>query len=119
MKETAKALVSENQNELPAVRKLEVSLDRADNVIEGGPRRGPVLNLRVPHRRGSYDGGDFNIRGGLECRLAVMYVVPKKMAESPTRLPQRKCQFQLNVAVHEHTKASAYQLFWFSRSNGR
>ena len=36
MKETAKALVSENQNELPAVRKLEVSLDRADNVIEGG-----------------------------------------------------------------------------------
>jgi len=48
-----------------------------------------------------------------------MYVVPKKMAESPTRLPQRKCQFQLNVAVHEHTKASAYQLFWFSRSNGR
>ena len=36
MQETAKALVSENKNELPAARTLEVSLDRADNVIEGG-----------------------------------------------------------------------------------
>ena len=37
MKETAKALVSKNQNELLAARTIEVSLDRADNVIEGGP----------------------------------------------------------------------------------
>ena len=40
MKETAKDLARTNQNELPAARTLEVSLDRADNVIEGGlPRR--------------------------------------------------------------------------------
>ena len=37
MKEKAKALVGSNKNEPPAARKLEVSLDRADNVIEGGP----------------------------------------------------------------------------------
>src|SRR5579864_9136298 len=37
MKETAKALLSKNKNELPAARTLYVSLDRADNVIEGGP----------------------------------------------------------------------------------
>jgi hypothetical protein len=37
MKETAKALLRKNKNELPAARALEVSLDRADNVIEGGP----------------------------------------------------------------------------------
>ena len=37
MKRKAKALVSENKNEPPAARTLEVSLDRADNVIEGGP----------------------------------------------------------------------------------
>ena len=37
MKETAKALVSKNQNELSAARALYVSLERADNVIEGGP----------------------------------------------------------------------------------
>ena len=36
MKEEAKALLSKNQNELSAARTLEVSLDRADNVIEGG-----------------------------------------------------------------------------------
>ena len=36
MKETAKALVRTNENELIAARKLDVSLDRADNVIEGG-----------------------------------------------------------------------------------
>jgi hypothetical protein len=36
MKETAKALLSKNKNELPAARTLYVSLDRADNVIEGG-----------------------------------------------------------------------------------
>ena len=39
MQETAKALVSKNQNELRAARTLEVSLDRADKVIEGGPPR--------------------------------------------------------------------------------
>jgi hypothetical protein len=37
MKERAKALLSKNKNELPAARTLYVSLDRADNVIEGGP----------------------------------------------------------------------------------
>ena len=37
MKERAKALISKNQNELSAARTLYVSLDRADNVIEGGP----------------------------------------------------------------------------------
>jgi len=37
MQERAKALLSKNKNELPAARKLYVSLDRADNVIEGGP----------------------------------------------------------------------------------
>ena len=36
MKEKAKALLSKNKNELPAARTLYVSLDRADNVIEGG-----------------------------------------------------------------------------------
>lgn len=36
MKETTKALVSKNKNELPAARTLDVSLDRADNLIEGG-----------------------------------------------------------------------------------
>ena len=36
MKEEAKALLSKNQNELSAARTLEVFLDRADNVIEGG-----------------------------------------------------------------------------------
>ena len=37
MKERAKARISKNQNEPSAARELEVSLDRADNVIEGGP----------------------------------------------------------------------------------
>ena len=37
MKETAKALLSKNKNELSAARAVYVSLDRADNVIEGGP----------------------------------------------------------------------------------
>src|ERR1700693_987273 len=36
MKERTKALLSKNQNELSAARELYVSLDRADNVIEGG-----------------------------------------------------------------------------------
>jgi hypothetical protein len=35
MKETARALLSKNKNELFAARKLWVSLDNADNVIEG------------------------------------------------------------------------------------
>jgi hypothetical protein len=39
MKETAKALARNNKNELPAARTLEVSLDRADNVIDGWPTR--------------------------------------------------------------------------------
>ncbi len=37
MKRKAKALVSEYKNELLAARTLYLSLDRADNVIEGGP----------------------------------------------------------------------------------
>jgi hypothetical protein len=36
MKETAKAQLSKNQNEPSAARALYVSLDNADNVIEGG-----------------------------------------------------------------------------------
>jgi hypothetical protein len=37
MKETARALLSKDKNELSATRTLYVSLDRADNVIDGGP----------------------------------------------------------------------------------
>jgi hypothetical protein len=37
MKERAKALLSKNKNELSVARTFYVSLDRADNVIEGGP----------------------------------------------------------------------------------
>jgi hypothetical protein len=36
MQEKAKGLVRNNKNELPPARTLEVSLDRAGNVIEGG-----------------------------------------------------------------------------------
>jgi hypothetical protein len=36
MKERAKALLRKNKNELPAARTLYVSLDNADNIIEGG-----------------------------------------------------------------------------------
>jgi hypothetical protein len=36
MRETAKALISKDKNELPAAHTLYVSLDKADNVIEGG-----------------------------------------------------------------------------------
>jgi len=46
MKERRKALLRKNKNELPAARKLYVSLDNADNVIEGG--RAFVVELRVP-----------------------------------------------------------------------
>jgi hypothetical protein len=37
MKETAKALIRNAKNELLTARTLYVSLDRTDNVIEGGP----------------------------------------------------------------------------------
>ena len=37
MQETAMALVGKGKDELPTARTLYVSLDRADNVIEGGP----------------------------------------------------------------------------------
>jgi hypothetical protein len=50
MKEKAKALVSKNKNELSAARALYVSLDNADNVIEGGAPfgfRARVLTLLV------------------------------------------------------------------------
>jgi hypothetical protein len=36
MKERAKTLLSKNKNELSVARTLYVSLDTADNVIEGG-----------------------------------------------------------------------------------
>ena len=45
MKETAEALLSKNQNEPSAARALEVSLDRADNVIEGGTAFEMVFDL--------------------------------------------------------------------------
>src|ERR1700686_2516583 len=48
MKERAKTLLSKNQNETSAARELEVFLDRADNVIEGGAPFEAELNLRVP-----------------------------------------------------------------------
>jgi hypothetical protein len=47
MKEEAKALLSKNQNELSAARTLEVFLDRADNVIEGGPAFNPIFSPAV------------------------------------------------------------------------
>ena len=47
MKERTKALLSKNQNELSAARELYVSLDRADNVIEGGPPFETILIFRV------------------------------------------------------------------------
>jgi hypothetical protein len=54
MKEKAKALVSKNKNELSAARALYVSLDNADNVIEGGagifPLEGHVF-CRSEHGR--------------------------------------------------------------------
>ncbi len=37
MKEIEKILIGEEKNDPPADRKLYVSLDRAGNVIEGGP----------------------------------------------------------------------------------
>jgi hypothetical protein len=47
MKETAKALLRKNKNELPAARTPYVFLDRADNVIEGGP---PYCTPQIPVR---------------------------------------------------------------------
>ena len=47
MRETAKALISKDKNELPAAHTLYVSLDKADNVIEGGPAFEAVLIFRV------------------------------------------------------------------------
>ncbi len=59
MKRKAKALVSEYKNELPPARTLYVSLDRADNVIEGGralhPGKRPLLGsggAALPRIRG-------------------------------------------------------------------
>ena len=49
MKETAKALLSKNKNELSAARTLYVSLDRADNVIEGGAGFSEDLRFWVAH----------------------------------------------------------------------
>jgi hypothetical protein len=47
MKERAKDLLSKDKNELPPTRTLYVSLDRADNVIEGGPPSAVVLIFGV------------------------------------------------------------------------
>src|SRR6266436_4704168 len=69
MKERAKALLSKNKTELSVARTLYVSLDRADNVIEGGsPYRIFLVDRRarandtapVRPRRGTsstYSGG--------------------------------------------------------------
>ena len=58
MKESAKALLSKNKNELYAVRTLYVSLDRADNVIDGPAFTGEKV-LRVPHLSRRATGGAF------------------------------------------------------------
>jgi hypothetical protein len=47
MKETAKAHLSKNKNELSAARALYVSLDRADNIIEGGKPFRTLLFMAV------------------------------------------------------------------------
>jgi hypothetical protein len=44
MKEKAKSLLGENQNELSAARTLYVSLDRADNVIDDHRDRALALH---------------------------------------------------------------------------
>jgi hypothetical protein len=59
-KERTKTLISKNQNELPAARKLEVSLDRADNVIEGGP----AFDLEFP------GGSSFAVFEGVGFKLS-------------------------------------------------
>ena len=48
MKERAKDLLSKDKNELPPTRTLYVSLDRADNVIEGGA---PFAEQRAPQSK--------------------------------------------------------------------
>src|SRR5579871_3350400 len=58
-KETAKALLRKNKNELPPARTLYVSLDRADNVIEGGP--GFAVEFRVPCSSVLWKGGAFDV----------------------------------------------------------
>ena len=58
MKETAKALISKNKNELPEARKLYVCLDKADNVIEGGPPFETVLNFRVADPSRFFEGSE-------------------------------------------------------------
>ena len=67
MKESAKALLSKNQNELPAARTLEVSLDRADNVIEGGAPYDVVLMFKVAqpsHWKAGAHGVFIGLRSG-------------------------------------------------------
>src|ERR1700680_4927099 len=49
MKETAKALLSKNKNELSAARTLYVSLDNADNVIEGGLHAIQIRHREIHH----------------------------------------------------------------------
>jgi hypothetical protein len=58
MKERAKALLGKNQNELSAARTFYVSLDRADNVIEGGPAFEKVLNFRVAAPSRVFEGAE-------------------------------------------------------------
>ena len=71
MKRKAKALVSEYKNELLAARTLYVSLDRADNVIEGGAplqHRQPTASRfwvgRIPLRCSQ------RVRGNFSCAVA-------------------------------------------------
>jgi hypothetical protein len=54
MQEKAKGLVRNNKNELSPARTLEVSLDRAGNVIEGGP--GAAVADRYRRCRGDHAG---------------------------------------------------------------
>ena len=51
MQEREKILLRNNKNELSAVRKLEVFLDSADNVIEGGPGNISVFFFEGAHRK--------------------------------------------------------------------
>jgi hypothetical protein len=64
MKETAKAQVSKNKNELLAARKLEVSLDRADNVIEGGTPFHTTQTYAVEFPGGPSFAPLFHAKGG-------------------------------------------------------
>jgi len=58
MRETAKALISKDKNELPAAHTLYVSLDKADNVIEGGEAFEAGLKFRVAAPSRFFEGAE-------------------------------------------------------------